>query len=51
MSTPIKEKTCECGEVIEDWAHNCYWCARQEQRDYVADLQQQAQTDEKDTEL
>jgi hypothetical protein len=39
---PLRDsKTCgQCGIAIEDWAHDCYWCARQE----IADSRGEAQS-------
>lgn len=42
-------KTCECGTEIEDWAHQCYWCARQEHREEIADLCHEEQTEDYDS--
>lgn len=45
------DKTCACGEPIESWAYNCFWCARQEQREEIADSRHEEHTDENNTEL
>lgn len=51
MSESNTDKQCACGEVIEQWAHNCYWCARQERREEIADSCHEEHTDGEDTEL